>query len=156
MSLYVFDLVREGFQESLSIGDVFEHEKSKFVVIMISSIQPRYSNSIKLQIQVVAQKVGTPNLSGELFSNNPQKMRISVDDPLMRNTYIPRIGEFLGTDVDETVMIVSDVRSIRYEFMDMIVTYDAEIIQEWSKLEIDKVVKENRLKKFKVIEGGNL
>lgn len=154
MSLSIFDLVREGFQESLNIGDVFECENSKYVVILIGSIKPLYSSSIKVQIQVIAQEVGTSNSIDGLASDNPQKIRIPVSDPLMRDIYIPRVGDFLGGDVDGMVMVVSDIRSISYDSTDMIVTYDSDIVPEWSKLEINDALKEKRMKKFKVIEGG--
>lgn len=153
MSLSAFELVREGFQESLNIGDVFESDNSKYVVILIGTIRPLYSNSIKLGIQVVAQKVGTSNSSEGLASSNPQKKRISFDNQLMRGSYIPRVGDFLTGDGDGIIHIVSDIRSISYDSTDMIIIYDSEIVQEWSRSELNDALRKSRLSKFKVIDG---
>ncbi|WP_197738800.1 hypothetical protein, partial [Bacillus velezensis] len=51
------------------------------------------------------------------------------------------------------VGIVDGFNNIEYDGTYMIIGYNVLAIDEWSSSEINKAVKQNRFKKFKVIEG---
>ena len=57
---------KEGFNEKIRIGDSLEYAGYKYIIIRILEIKKLYfSKSIRLEIDVLAQKVGEPTNCNE-------------------------------------------------------------------------------------------
>ncbi|ATU69501.1 hypothetical protein CT113_03760 [Levilactobacillus brevis] len=63
-----------------------------------------------------------------------------------------RVGEMRGGK--GIVAIITSINKIDYSFVDVIVEYEFESVEEWPKHKMDKAIKQNRISKFKVINGG--
>lgn len=147
--LYVFREKIIGFDTKVSIGDSFEDsEKNLFIIIYILKIKQYivgYTNYLKLDF--VAQKVGSGESSYEYTS--PSTTRVNLAK-MPKN--ILQTGDVVDSH-DGIVGIVDGFNNIEYDGTDMIIGYNVLAIDEWSSSEINKAVKQNRFKKFKVIEG---
>lgn len=146
--LKIFKLYREGFNKSVKIGESFEHKEDKYVIINILKYSKLYSQTVKLRVDVIAQKVGSESPYHKYENTSTFEVRYIKGEVSSEN---PRyeVGEAFSTE--GLAGFITCIESMRYEFVDLIVTYKSSLVRPWSKEEIEKALKEERLSSFKVI-----
>lgn len=149
--LEIFELYKEGFENSANIGESFEYEADKYVIINILKYCKLYSQSVKLKVDVIAQKVGSESPYHKYENTSTFEVRYIKGEVSSEN---PRyeVGEAFSTE--GLVGFITCIESMRYEFVDLIVTYKSSLVRPWSKEEIKQALKEERLSSFKVITGN--
>lgn len=138
------------FTDDLKIGDSVSYKNELYVVITLNITQ---LESETCDVQFAAQKVGSP-----IISRKYREVGQIVREQKVFNknfTFIPtiRIGA-LFQGKKGIGAIVTNIESVHYDFTDLVVKYDCEVIQEWPNSEIQKAITNNRTKKFKVLQGG--
>ncbi|MBC1373794.1 hypothetical protein HB847_15690 [Listeria booriae] len=155
--LYKFRLRREGYSNSVHIGDSFEYEKEQYVVIRIGSV--KWSTNYVKKVPVLVTKVVAQKYKGELIANK-YKAYVSFSKTYRQENVdgydakekILQVGYFIQ-DADGLVLEVANIDKIAFDFVDLTVYYSARTIPEWSHNEMEEALKKERLKKFTIIPG---
>lgn len=153
--LKVFTLRRNGFNQSVSVGQSFEYDSEKYVIIEIGEFKARVYGNPKIEMTAVCQKLGARS-DFELYERFfIFKQRYNVAKENFPNMY--NVGEFLGQQgkKDDLAMRITGIKKVYYEHVDLVIEYTAELIKPWSDSEISKALREEKLSKFKVISGGD-
>ncbi|MDN3202047.1 hypothetical protein P0E66_13010 [Enterococcus faecalis] len=142
---------KEGFNESIKIGESVEYAGDKYIVIRILKIKKLYfSKSIRLEVRVLVQKVGT------LINYKKYKKQAQVIeryDQSKDNERMKKVGDIVILDKKIAYEVIS-INSIHYEFVELVVEYTVQMIVPWSEQEINKSLLDERKSTFKVLEGG--
>ncbi|MBO1137159.1 hypothetical protein [Enterococcus faecalis] len=142
---------KEGFNESIKIGESVEYAGDKYIVIRILKIKKLYfSKSIRLEVRVLVQKVGT------LINYKKYKKQAQVIeryDQSKDNERMKKVGDIVILDKKIAYEVIS-INSIHYEFVELVVEYTVQMIVPWSEQEINKALLDERKSTFKVLEGG--
>lgn len=155
--LYNFQLRREGYGNSVHIGDSFEYEKEQYVVIRIGSV--KWSTNYAKKVPVLVTKVIAQKHRGELIASKykdyasfSKKYRQEDVIGYDAKNEILQVGHFMQ-DADGLVLEIANIDKIAFDFVDLIVHYSTRTIPEWSHSEMEAALKKERLKKFAVIPG---
>lgn len=144
----IFTLRRKGFNKKIKVGEIFNYKDEKYVLTHIVEIKHFYSSSARMEVEGVAQLVGGKSdfsqyeRTSEFVCKYP-KGEFSEENPLYR------VGDIFV--FDGICGEVTNIESIEYEFVDLVVTYHSRLFRPWSDEEMSQAVKEDRLSKFKVI-----
>jgi len=145
----IFKLTRKGFSENLRVGEVFEYKNERYILTHIMETKRLYGSSAYMEVKVIAQLVGSKSkynlyekVSG--FVNKYPKGEFNKENPLYK------IKDIFA-DADGVCGEITSIESIKYEFVDLVVTYRTRLIRPWSEQEMNQAIKEDRLSKFTVI-----
>ena len=149
--LTTLKVYKEGFNESIKIGESVEYAGDKYIVIRILEIKKLYfSKSVRLELRILVQKVGvTTNYN----KYKKQAQVIEHYDQSKENERMKKVGDIVILDKKIAYEVIS-INSIHYEFVDLVVEYTVQMVVPWSEQEINKALKEERKSTFKVLEGG--
>lgn len=151
--LKVFTLRREGFNESVEVGEVFDFNEEKYVIIKINKLSKGYSQSIVMRLEVIAQQVGKISDYGKYERYSEFTSRYKNGEATYENP-IYKVGETISYK-GGIVGSITGISSMKYDFIDLVMTYQTELVRPWSQEEIQAAVKEKKLSIFKVISGGD-
>lgn len=150
--LRILSLEKTGFNESLNVGDVVEEDKEKYIVVSVEKLDIIIKKGV-VQAKVIAQQIGSENISGKY------KRQVSFNKKMncqkSRGFQSVTVGTAIYDEKVKTVIRILSIDSFSYEFLDLIITFSGEVIQEMSKQEVDRWIKKNRLSTFKVISSEN-
>ena len=145
----IFTLTRRGFNEKIKVGEIINYkENEKYVLTHIAEIEQFYGSSARMVVKGVAQLIGGKSdyhlyeKTSEFVCKYP-KGEFDNDNPLYR------VGDIFV--FDGICGEVTNIESIEYEFVDLVVTYRSRLIRPWSNEEMNQAIKEDRLSKFTVI-----
>jgi hypothetical protein len=149
--LTTLKVYKEGFNESIKIGESVDYAGDKYIVIRILEIKKLYfSKSVRLELRILVQKVGvTTNYN----KYKKQAQVIEHYDQSKENERMKKVGDIVILDKKIAYEVIS-INSIHYEFVDLVVEYTVQMVVPWSEQEINKALKEERKSTFKVLEGG--
>ncbi|EGO2589243.1 hypothetical protein I4L51_001458 [Enterococcus faecalis] len=149
--LTTLKVYKEGFNESIKIGESVDYAGDKYIVIRILEIKKLYfSKSVRLELRILVQKVGvTTNYN----KYKKQAQVIEHYDQSKDNERMKKVGDIVILDKKIAYEVIS-INSIHYEFVDLVVEYTVQMVVPWSEQEINKALKEERKSTFKVLEGG--
>lgn len=152
--LRVFKVRRSGFNKAVSVGESFIYESDKYVIVAISDLDVRVYRDPNITMTAVCQKVSTVSDYSKYKQYFRFKKRYNTAKDMCPAIY--KVGTFVGDQGpnDDLVMQIIGINQMYYEHVDLIVEYNAQLIKPWSKLEINKALKDERISTFKVIEGG--
>ncbi|MGL9971464.1 hypothetical protein [Enterococcus sp. DIV1420a] len=149
--LTTLKVYKEGFNEKIRIGDSIEYAGDKYIIIRILEIKKLYfSKSIRLEVRILAQKVGEPTNYNEY---KKQAQLINRYDQSKDSKRMAKIGDIIIVDKKIAYEVIS-INSIHYEFVDLVVEYTVKMIAPWNQHELNKALKDERKSTFKVLEGG--
>ncbi|ELU8997103.1 hypothetical protein ACI4E8_003002 [Enterococcus faecalis] len=149
--LTTLKVYKEGFNESIKIGESVDYAGDKYIVIRILEIKKLYfSKSVRLELRILVQKVVvTTNYN----KYKKQAQVIEHYDQSKENERMKKVGDIVILDKKIAYEVIS-INSIHYEFVDLVVEYTVQMVVPWSEQEINKALKEERKSTFKVLEGG--
>lgn len=104
-----------------------------------------------MKCDVVVQEIGS-NISYSKFDDVLQaSMRYNLSKGSRLS--LKKIGELITDSKHEEkpIAMIESIEKFDYEFVDLIVTYNAILVREWPKWKMDKAIKAERLSKFRVI-----
>ena len=143
---------KEGFNEKIRIGDSLEYAGYKYIIIRILEIKKLYfSKSIRLEIDVLAQKVGEPTNCNEY---KKQAQLIDRYDQSRDTKKMVKVGDIIFAEDRKMSYEVISINDIHYEFVELVVEYTVKMIAPWNQHEINKALIDERKSTFKVLEGG--
>jgi hypothetical protein len=143
---------KEGFNEKIRIGDSLEYAGYKYIIIRILEIKKLYfSKSIRLEIDVLAQKVGEPTNCNEY---KKQAQLIDRYDQSRDTKKMVKVGDIIFAEDRKMAYEVISINDIHYEFVELVVEYTVKMIAPWNQHEINKALIDERKSTFKVLEGG--
>lgn len=159
MSTLALRVTENGYQKGTAVGDVIIHEGKKAVIIKIYSLDwIVMENQVSTRLEVVAQLVDSPKITDKYFEENTITERYKYSDlsSYSSRKRIFKVGDSFCSkyEKDKTYSFeILEIISYKYDGVDLLVTYLIRIVQEWSKIEIDKAVRKNRINnsEFKVI-----
>lgn len=144
---------KRGYDKSLSTGEIVDFKGKKYVIILIQKMTSyNWLNSPVIEATVVGQEVGSPNPQERYYPTSPNKRIFKKGEDKHGRLAELRVGELMGGN--GIVAIITSINKIDYSFVDVIVEYEVESVEEWPKHKMDKAIKQNRISKFKVINGG--
>lgn len=152
------EVERVGYTKSLKIGDVIDYHSENYVLIEISnvSVVSTYNGPL-MSAKIVVQKVGSKMISKSGFQSS-QSIKASIKKDtrkLSKRRFTKTVGIVEKNPNSGVLYRVAGIEKVYYDFTDLIVDYWVQEIPEWSDHEINKVLKEDKLSKFKVINGGS-
>ena len=143
---------KEGFNEKIRIGDSLEYAGYKYIIIRILEIKKLYfSKSIRLEIDVLAQKVGEPTNCNEY---KKQAQLIDRYDQSRDTKKMVNVGDIIFAEDRKMAYEFISINDIHYEFVELVVEYTVKMIAPWNQHEINKALIDERKSTFKVLEGG--
>lgn len=149
---------RLGYTKSLKIGDIIDYLSEDYVLIEISRVTVASTqNGPLISASIVVQKVGSKIISKSGFQSS-QSIKASIREDtrkLSNRQFTKKVGIVERNPNSGVLYRVAGIEKVYYDFTDLIVNYWVHEIPEWSDREINKVLKEDKLSKFKVINGGN-
>lgn len=164
-------ITREGFNQSISLGDVFLYQDTPYIIIKILSMKRMTSLlSIKLKYEVVAQQIDSPNDSA-LADNTDFTNVYTVDDlediMIDDDKEFPKYGSIpkrkylqVDTGIDESegvtsaTPIINSIKRIYFHGTELVVDFTCGPVLEWSRSDVSKAIIKARMKKFRVLDGG--
>lgn len=150
MSLKVVH-VKKSYNESISIGDILTFGIKQYVVI---ALQIDYTLTESWVGKCVIQEVGSKNLSQELKGEKNSLKRFKQpkkgDYPYIKPH---KLGDFIDFKNGVVCQVVK-INQVYYKFVDLIVSYDFEVVSEWTVAEVDKAINSWRERNFKLINGS--
>jgi hypothetical protein len=152
------EVERVGYTKSLKIGDIVGYHSATYVLIEISSVAVvSAQNGPLMSAKIIVQKVGSKMISKSGFqSSQILKASIREDTRKLSNRQFTKTVGIVERNPNSGVLYrVAGIEKLYYDFTDLIVNYWVQEIPEWSDQEINKVLKEDKLNKFKVINGGS-
>ena len=151
------EVKRVGYTKSLKIGDVIDYHSENYVLIEISNVSVvSTQNGPLMSAKIVIQKVGSKMISKSGFQSS-QSIKASIREDtrkLSKRKFTKTVGVVERNPNSGVLYRVASIEKVYYDFTDLIVNYWVQEIPEWSDHEINKVLKEDKLSKFKVINGG--
>lgn len=137
-----FTLSREGFNEKINIGDLLDYKGKRYVVIIAYSVElkrTRKTGNPLLEVKVVAQDINRVPIASTYSKNLEitKKLNIAKHDPFDSVDIIGKYFIQSMEDKEEIGYKVTGLSGFKYEFTDLILIFDAELIIPWSKQEID-------------------
>lgn len=145
-----FKLTRVGFDKSIKINDVFDHQNDSWIIRAISSSRVKnrrvkgFGGKYGIQrdvivVDVVAQKVGTINVMNLSAKNSSMTWTINTAKV---NTYdgdnFINIGESVICE-DGRTYIVTQINEIGYKFVDIKIDFEALSVTELPERETIKL-----------------
>lgn len=156
--LKLITLEKIGFNNSIKLNDLFDHEEDSWIVRAISGnrIKGRYINTggIKgfqhdlIEATVVAQKIGTFDKNNrvssetEIISTAKMASINSLSSHEKRRTV--RVGDVCELG-DNEFYIAREVTEIKYSFIDVVTKLKGHSVTELTPLEIKKLKNQRRL-----------
>jgi len=145
---------KRGYDKSLSTGEIVDFKGKKYVIIFIQKMTSyNWLSSPVIKATVVGQEVGSPNPQDRYFPVSPNKRTFKNGTDKHGSLAEMRVGEMMSGE-NGIVAIITSIDKVDYSFVDVIVEYEIESVEEWPKHKMDKAIKQNRISKFKVINGG--
>lgn len=144
----IVKLTRRGFRTNIKVGEIIEYNDERYILTHIIAIEHVYSSSAHMVVKGIAQLVGSKSNyslyeNTSVFTKKYPKAQYGHENPLYR------VGDIFL--FDGTCAEITSIDSIKYEFVDLVVTYRSRLIRPWSDEEINQAIKEDRLSKFTVI-----
>lgn len=152
------EVKRVGYTKSLKIGDIIDYQSDDYALIEISNVSVvSTQNGPLMSANIVVQKVGSKIISKSGFQSSQSiKASIREDTRKLSNRQFTKTVGIVERNPNSGVLYrVAGIEKVYYDFTDLIVNYWVQEIPEWSDHEINKVLKEDKLSKFKVINGGS-
>lgn len=144
-----------GFQTKRRIGEIFEVEGERWVVIQILNMKLIMGKTPIIKGTLVAQQIGKYIDYSHYYKEQTITDRIPPEDRKPWDKNIKQVGELINLVDDKRnikrMAIVTGIESFEYEFVDLIVNYRVEAIEPWSEQRMNKAIQENRLSTFKVL-----
>lgn len=151
MTTRVID-IHKGFNEPISVGDSLAYNHELYVVIALKIHFASLQNWVG---QCVIQKVGSKRVSRDFEGKKDVELTFH---PSKKNGNYPhpvKIGDFIDCG-DGSVCQAVKINKIYYRFINLVISYDFQIIDEWSNADIDKALQDEHKRKFQLIKGlGN-
>ena len=152
------EVKRVGYTKSLKIGDIIDYQSDDYALIEISNVSVvSTQNGPLMSANIVVQKVGSKIISKSGFQSS-QSIKASIREDtrkLSNRQFTKKVGIVERNPNSGVLYRVAGIEKVYYDFTDLIVNYWVHEIPEWSDREINKVLKEDKLSKFKVINGGS-
>lgn len=156
--LKVITLNKIGFNNSIKLNDLFDHEEDSWIVRAISGnrIKARYINTggIKgfqhdlIEATVVAQKIGTFDKTNsvseesEIIRTTPISSLNSLSH--RQNIQVVKVGDVC--DLGENCFFIArEIMEIKYSFVDVVTELKGCSVTELAPLEIQKLKNKRRL-----------
>ncbi|API89032.1 hypothetical protein BKP56_07085 [Marinilactibacillus sp. 15R] len=155
--LGIWTLNRLGFQADIKIGEMVEHENEKYIIIHLFDIKlytDYRSGAPYVKVRAILQNVNVKPQTSEYEINETIKIKYNVEKVNKREEEVLGVGDYYVTHLDNIEQFcykISGVKSFGYESTDLVVHYYVEEIHPWQWHEVQKVVKQDRLSKFKVV-----
>lgn len=147
----------EGFQSKRRVGEVFDYENKKWVIIHILNTRVVISGNPIIETNIVAQRVGKDIDYSQFYSEYTITDRLSIEGRTPWDKNIKKIGELINLSTEQgnekIPAMVKGIESFEYEYTDLIVRYQVELIKPWSNDQMNKAIQANRLSTFKVFSG---
>lgn len=139
-----FSVTKKGFNEQVEIGEVFESGGEKYVLTHITKISIGYDRQ-SVDASIVGQKVGSNSNYGLYY---PKKQTKRYEKMTGR---VVSAGDLLENRDRDLVALVIGITDMYYDFVDLVVEYEVELLKPWNNEEIERAVKRDKRTKFKVI-----
>lgn len=155
--LGIWTLNRIGFQADIKIGEMVEYEGNKYIIIHLFEIKlltDYKSGAPRVKVRAILQNVNIKPQFANYEVDRIQKRKYNVVKVDKREESIMNVGEYFTNESEETGSVcykVIGVKKFGYESTDLVVHYYVEEIHPWNWIEVQKVVKQDRLSKFKVV-----
>lgn len=154
MTCRMLKLSREGFNNSITAGELISYEGKDYVVILVNKLRLYSHRTLPLlEAEAVCQEVGSDNPQLGFEPDNPNRVRWKTSAPVTEKIPAMRIGQLIGLD-NGIVGRITAIDAVYYEFITAVVEYESEFVEEWLPERITKAVRANRRSKFTVIQGG--
>ena len=155
MTCLPMKIEKRGYDKSLSTGEIVDFKGKKYVIIFIQEMTSHnWMSSPIIEAKVVGQEVGSPNPQERYHPTSPNKRIFKNGKDEHGFLAKMRVGEMMYGGSIGIVSIITNIKKVDYSFVDVIIEYEIESIEEWSKHKMDKAIKQNRISKFRVINGG--
>lgn len=152
-----FTLNRVGFNSTLKVGEVVDYKNEKYIVIRILDTKFRMRKEPIIEAEAILQKVGTY----EKISDFERHFTFSEKLNTAKHDYgvigLRKIGSTFKEyhERGNPIVLITGIESMSYSFIDLVVVYQAEIIQPWSREEMNKAIKDYRVSTFKIVTKDN-
>lgn len=151
MSTIALELTRVGFDAKLKVGDIIESDNRNAVIILISKTNWHYWERVPtIECDVIAQFIDSNDKTDKYKEMAETTKKYKHEDKLRKLGDIVSIND--KNDKHQVYYRVSGIKNIKYNFVDLEVTYNFELIKEWPKYKVDKAVQANRRSNFTVIK----
>ena len=142
--------IKKSYNESISIGDPLTVDKKLYVVV---ALKISYTLTNCWGGQSVIQEVGSENISQDYEVGENSFIRFKI--PKKGYPKPHKLGDFIDFQ-NGIVCQVTKINQVYYSFVDLIVSYDFEVVSEWTAAEVDKAINNWRKRNFKLINGSNI
>ncbi|NLR32747.1 hypothetical protein [Levilactobacillus tujiorum] len=154
MTCRLLRLKREGFNKSLTAGEVLSFEGKDYVVILVGKLTLYAHRALPMLVATaVCQEVGSDNPQLGFEPDNPNRVRWKTSAPVTKKIPTMHIGQLIGLD-NGIVGRITAIDAVYYEFITTVVEYESKFVEEWLPERITKAVRANRRSKFTVTQGG--
>ncbi|MEC6747354.1 hypothetical protein VXN63_02285 [Marinilactibacillus sp. XAAS-LB27] len=155
--LGIWTLNRLGFKADIKIGEMVEHENEKYIIIHLFDIKlytDFKSGAPYVKVRAILQNVNIKPQVSKYEINETIKDKYNVVKVNQGEEKILGVGGYYITNlnnIEQFCYKISGIKSFGYESTDLVVHYYVEEIHPWNWIEVQKVVKQDRLSKFTVI-----
>ncbi|HAQ1518030.1 hypothetical protein NNC41_08030 [Enterococcus faecium] len=156
--LEVFKATRKGFNQKMEVGELIEYKDEQYIIIGISNMRINSYGDPYVTCDLMCQSIKyapDPTIGYREYTTYTQRHKIAQQNDLFKHRKILDIGTILPiVDKKTTNKILYQIYGIEkfvYEHVDLLVTYQINIIRPWSHAEIEQAVRKNRLSKFTVL-----
>ena len=152
MSTIALELIRVGFDAKLKVGDIIEFDNRKAVIILIyNSIWQYWKKVPNIKCDAIVQFVDSSDETIEYKEiAEITEQHKHGEEQLRKPNDVVSINN--NNDIHRAYYRVSSIENIKYNFVDLEVTYNFELIKEWPKYMVDKAVQANRRSNFKIVK----
>ncbi|MDG2983079.1 hypothetical protein [Latilactobacillus phage TMW 1.1447 P1] len=152
MSTQAVTLTKIGFNSDIKLGDVIKLDNREAIIIKIygMSWSPWRKESI-IECDAVVQFVDSTDESLGLQEQAEMVQQYKANE----TTSMFKPNDLFDVKEDGNHCAyyqIKDIVDFKYSFVDLVVTYKAELIQEWPKYKVDRAVQANRRSNFTVIK----
>ncbi|MFD1410760.1 hypothetical protein [Lapidilactobacillus gannanensis] len=145
----------------MRVGEVIEYKGKKAVVTKIINVNwSMYESGPSTKCEFIAQYVGTDDHTYNFEKEQPFTKSYSYENVSSFDSKeeLFKAGTIrMASDKDQPgsdcCIVITGIKEIKYDFVNLVVTYDAEIIPEWDENEINQAVYADRRSKFTVISN---
>lgn len=163
MATEILYAVRNGFNSGMRVGEVIEYKGKKAVITKIIDVHwSMYNSGPSTKCEFIAQYIGTNDHTNKFEKDQSFTRSYDYEDVSSFNSKeeLFKVGTIrMATDKKQPgldcCVVITGIREIKYDFVNLVVTYDAEIIPEWDEYQINRAVYADRRSKFTVISNTN-
>ncbi|UJF15084.1 hypothetical protein LZ578_08740 [Jeotgalibaca sp. MA1X17-3] len=154
MSLQQLVAKRVDYKKGLKVGEIVQYEEKNFVVIQINKVSVTIIGAPLLKIEFIGQEVGKRIDYSKYKHFFTYKKRYNISKGEKK---FEKIGSVMtGTEKERPIIKIISIEKVEYDFLDVVITYQVELLQPWNDYMINKAVKENRLSTFKIISNDDV